>query len=457
MIKVVQFGEGNFLRTFADVYFDILNDEGYDYRVNIVKPIPYGSLDAFQKQNNRYHVVLRGMEQGREVEKVRLIRVIEGAISPFEEREKFYALAREKDLKFIVSNTTEAGIQFDPKERFEDFASGTYPAKLVRFLFERYRAGMGGVYILPVELIDNNADELKRCVDSYISLWNLPKAFYDWNNEQNYYCNTLVDRIVSGHPKTAEESAYFEKLLGEKDDLLSVGEPFGLWAVEQKGDIAAYLPQGEHGVTLVLTDNIEYYKRRKVRVLNGSHTNIVAAGLWEGASTVYDCMRNEKLSAFLNDTLAREIVPFVSSDTSATSDYARSVQERFRNPFLNHRLASIALNSISKWKARDLPTFSDYYRKNGCIPPLLTIGFSYLMQMYSKVRKTENGYVASLPAGDLQIMDDSEYLAFFAKKNDVRDFMVDKNVWGEDLTVYKGFAEEVKRNMKLLSGGKSLL
>lgn len=331
------------MRTFADVYFDVLNSEGYDYRVNIVKPIPYGSLDAFQKQNNRYHVVLRGMEQGREVEKVRLIRVIEGAISPFEEREKFYALAREKDLKFIVSNTTEAGIQFDPKERFEDFASGTYPAKLVRFLFERYRAGMGGVYILPVELIDNNADELKRCVDSYISLWNLPKAFYDWNNEQNYYCNTLVDRIVSGHPKTAEESAYFEKLLGEKDDLLSVGEPFGLWAVEQKGDIAAYLPQGEHGVTLVLTDNIEYYKRRKVRVLNGSHTNIVAAGLWEGASTVYDCMRNEKLSAFLNDTLAREIVPFVSSDTSATSDYARSVQERFRNPFLNHRLASIAL------------------------------------------------------------------------------------------------------------------
>ena len=188
MVKVLQFGEGNFLRTFADAYFDTLSKEGAgEYSVDIVKPIPFGSLDRFEKQNNKYHIVLRGVKDGNEVENVYKIDVLNSVISPFEDYEKYLSLAKDKDLKIIVSNTTEAGICFNAEDDFNGFENITYPAKLTKFLFERFNAGLDGVYLLPVELIDNNADELKKCVDKYIELWQLPEAFKKWNDERNYY------------------------------------------------------------------------------------------------------------------------------------------------------------------------------------------------------------------------------------------------------------------------------
>ena len=205
MIKVLQFGEGNFLRTFADAYFDTLSKEGTgEYEVNIVKPITFGNLDKFKAQNNRYHIVLRGVNDGKEAENVYKIDVLNSVVSPFEDYEKYISLAKDKDLKIIVSNTTEAGICFNAEDKSDGFENITYPAKLTKFLFERFNAGLDGVYLLPVELIDNNADELYACVDKYIELWQLPEAFKKWNDEQNYYCNTLVDRIVSGYPKDEE-------------------------------------------------------------------------------------------------------------------------------------------------------------------------------------------------------------------------------------------------------------
>ena len=297
MIKAVQFGEGNFLRTFVDLYFDTLNREGGEYSVSIVKPITFGSLEKFKKQNNKYHVVLRGVKDGEAVREVYKVDVLDKVISPFEQYDEYLALARDKELKIIVSNTTEAGIAYNANDKFDGFENITFPAKLTKFLYERYNCGLDGVYMMPVELIDNNADELYKCVDKYIALWNLPADFKRWNDEKNFYCNTLVDRIVSGYPKTAEDVAETEKLIGEKDALMSIGEPFGLWAVEKKGEIDKYIKEGVHNIEVVLTDNIGYYKKRKVRVLNGSHTNIVPAGLWHGAVTVYDCMTDKKLSA----------------------------------------------------------------------------------------------------------------------------------------------------------------
>ena len=458
MIKIAQFGEGNFLRTFVDLYFDTLNKEGGDYKVNIIQPIPFGNLEAFDKQNNEYHVVLRGVKDGKEVENVYKADVLESVFSPFENSEKYYALAREDELKIIVSNTTEAGICFHDCDRFEDFETATYPAKLTKFLYERYKAGKEGVYLLPVELIDNNADELYKCVDAYIKLWNLPEAFKKWNDNENFYCNTLVDRIVSGYPRDEETKARLTGLIGEEDKLVSVGEPFGLWAVQKKGDIANFVKEGVHNIEVVLTEDIKYYKKRKVRVLNGSHTNIVPAGLWHGAVTVYDCMKDGKLSAFLEDTLSEEIVPFVSDDTKATSAFAESIKSRFLNPFLNHQLTSIALNSISKWRARDLPSFRDYYSAHGKIPARLTKGFSYLMAIYKSVKKEEDGkYYVQLPARKIPLQDDTAYLEFFAGGGSVTDFMKDAAVWGEDLTAYKGFAEEVNENVEALLAGKTLL
>ena len=455
MIKVVQFGEGNFLRTFADAYFDTLNKEGLgEYEVNIVKPVTFGSLEKFEKQKNKYHIVLRGSVGGKAVEDVYKIDVLNSVISPFEDYESYIALAKDADLKIIVSNTTEAGIRFDAGDKKDDFEHMTFPAKLTLFLFERFVSGLGGVYLMPVELIDDNADELKKCVDKYIALWNLPEAFAAWNDTENYYCNTLVDRIVSGYPRDEETREHVYSLIGEKDELAAVGEPFGLWAVENKGDISKYVKEGRHNIDVVLTDDIKYYKNRKVRVLNGSHTNLVPLGLWLGKETVYDCMQDEKLSAFISETLAREIIPFVSDDITATTEFAENVKERFRNPYLNHRLTSIALNSISKWRARVLPSFKDYYAKHGEIPQNLTKGFACLMAMYKLTEKKADGvYAAELPCGEIEMHDDEKYLGYFANGGCVIEFMKDESVWGEDLTKYKDFASTVKGIVKSLRGG----
>ncbi len=450
MIKILQYGEGNFLRTFVDYYFDELNLEGGDYSINIVKPITFGTLERFEKQNNKYHVVLRGSVKGKTVETVKKVNVLNSVICPFTNYDKYIALAKDSELKVIVSNTTEAGICFNANDKIEGFENITYPAKLTKFLFERFSAGLDGVYLMPVELIDNNADELKKCVDNYIELWDMPKAFKDWNDSKNFYCNTLVDRIVSGYPKTEEDVKYIENLIGEKDQLVSIGEPFGLWAVEKKGDIAKYIKEGSHGIDVVLTENIGYYKKRKVRVLNGSHTNIVPYGLLSGAITVYDCMTNDKLKNFLIETLDEEIIPFVSNDISATKEFADSVIDRFYNPYLNHQLVSISLNSISKWKARVLPSFKDYFAKYNKIPKNLTFGFACLMKIYSGIKQVDDKYTYELKERTIQIQDDLPYLQYFANGGSVKEFMADVNVWGEDLTLYEGFYDKVSELIKSL-------
>lgn len=442
MKKVLQYGEGNFLRSFVDLYFETLNREGGEWAVEIVKPIPFGSLDAFARQENRYHVILRGVKDGNAAETVYPVSVVEQAISPFDDFPAYAALAVDPALAVIVSNTTEAGICYHEGDSFDGFAEITYPAKLTKFLYARFRAGLPGVYLLPVELIGNNADELFRCVEKYIDLWQLPEAFREWNRTENFYCNTLVDRIVSGFPRDEALRERLWKLVGERDDLLSVAEPFGLWVIENKGKIADLLPAGHHNIDIILTDDIAYYKKRKVRVLNGSHTNLVAAGLLSGAETVYDCMTNETLYRFFRASL-EEIVPFVSSDRSMTERFAADVEERFRNPYLNHQLTSIALNSISKWRARVLSTFRDFFAANGRIPEHLTVGFSCLMHLY----RTKYA----------ELKDDAEVLSFFASGKPLKDFLSDRTVWGEDLTAYPQFLETVTAQTERLARGESLL
>ena len=442
MKKVLQYGEGNFLRSFVDLYFETLNREGGEWAVEIVKPIPFGSLDAFARQENRYHVILRGVKDGNAAETVYPVSVVEQAISPFDDFPAYAALAVDPALAVIVSNTTEAGICYHEGDSFDGFAEITYPAKLTKFLYARFRTGLPGVYLLPVELIGIKADELFRCVEKYIDLWLLPEAFREWNRTENFYCNTLVDRIVSGFPRDEALRERLWKLVGERDDLLSVAEPFGLWVIENKGKIADLLPAGHHNIDIILTDDIAYYKKRKVRVLNGSHTNLVAAGLLSGAETVYDCMTNETLYRFFRASL-EEIVPFVSSDRSMTERFAADVEERFRNPYLNHQRTSIALNSISKWRARVLPTFRDFLAANGRIPEHLTVGFSCLMHLY----RTKYA----------ELKDDAEVLSFFASGKPLKDFLSDRTVWGEDLTAYPQFLETVTAQTERLARGESLL
>ena len=450
MVKILQFGEGNFLRAFADMYFQTVHREYGDYEVNVVMPIP-GSLERFAGQNNRYHVILRGMDAGEAVEQVFPVAVLNSVIDPFEQQDAYYRLARDQELKLIVSNTTEAGICFREADTVDNFREMSFPGKLTLFLYERFRAGLDGVYMLPVELIDSNADQLKCCVEKYIDLWNLPEAFRQWNEKENYYCNTLVDRIVSGYPRDEQTRSHLETLIGEEDRLMTVGEPFGLWVIEEKGDLRRYIRPGHHNIDVVLTDDVTPYKKRKVRVLNGSHTNLVPAGLFLGQETVCDCMNNDRLLAFVQRTLDEEIIPFVPG----SRQFAADVLERFRNPYLNHQLTSIALNSISKWRARVLPSFRDYYAANRKLPANLTVGFSYLMALYASVRKED--YYAILPNRQIQLTDDKAYLDYFADGGSVENFMKDVQVWGEDLTAYPGFCETVTEQVAGILNGACLL
>ncbi len=450
MIKVLQFGEGNFLRAFVDHYFETLNREGGEYSVSIVKPIPYGSLDVFRECKNSWNVVLRGFE-GVSATKISCVDEI---IDPFEEPDAFFALAKNPDLRIIVSNTTEAGIRFDADDKLDGFPNVSYPAKLTRFLLERYEAlgDEGGVYLMPVELIDKNADNLAACVEKYAEAWGLSEEFKAWNREKNYYCNTLVDRIVSGYPKTDADVAALDELLGYHDPLVTIGEHFGLWAVEKKGEIEKYVKAGHHGINVVLDESIDYYKKRKVRVLNGSHTNLVARGLISGCETVYDCMNNDELLGFVMDTLRDEINPFVSDDLAATEAFANEVVTRFKNPYLNHRLISISLNSISKWVARDLPSFDDYYKNNGKIPERLTLGFSYLIALYMKAEREGEGYKVTLPYGAEPFMDTKEYIEHFINGGSVKAFMKNADIFGLDLTKYDGFYSAVIENLNKING-----
>ena len=461
MIKIIQFGEGNFLRTFVDLYFETLNQEGGDYSVDIVKPITFGSIENFVKQNNKYNAVLRGVKDGKADMTAYPVNVLNSVVEP-EQYDQICKLFESDDLKIIVSNTTEAGICYNGNDKIEGFLENTFPAKLTKLLLHRFNANpnakQSDLYLMPVELIDNNADALYDCVKKYITLWNLSKDFEDYIDNKVFFCNTLVDRIVSGAPRTEEDKASIKALLGKEDLLVSIGEPFGLWAVEDKGEIAKYVKDGVHNIEVVLTKNIGYYKKRKVRVLNGSHTNLVSAGMWLGAKTVYDCMNDQTLRAFLNNTLESEIVPFVSDDVKATTEFADSIIERFSNPYLNHQLISIHLNTISKWKARVLPSFKDYFAKHGEIAPNMTVGFAYLLAIYTHLSKDADGkFYCALPDGKIEIKDDIPYLEFFANGGCPIEFMKDANVWGEDLTAYPQFAEKVSEYLQQIDAGKVIL
>lgn len=304
--------------------------------------------------------------------------------------------------------------------------------------------------MLPVELIDNNADRLKECVNEYISLWNLPEAFSKWNEKENYYCNTLVDRIVSGYPKNEEER--FATLLNERDELLTVGEPFGLWVIENKGNISQLIREGKHGTEVLLVDDIKFYKTRKVRVLNGSHTNMVFISLWMGAKTVFDVMNSSKLRAFVKQTLDEEIIPFVSNDAEQIKGYATEVLERFENPYINHQLISISLNSVSKWKARVLPSFIDYYQRYGKIPHNLTLGLSYLIHTYCSLYKKEGAYYFDVDGQIYELKDDKIYIDFFLEGGTLSEFLSEK-IWGIDLNGFSGLTERIKENLSLFQRG----
>ena len=432
---------------------DRANEAGLtDCGVAIVKPIEFGSLERFEKQNNLYTVNLRGKLDGEVVNSSHIVTCIEKTVDIYADLDSYMELARLDTLRFVVSNTTEAGIVLDRNDKIDGIPA-TYPGKLTKFLFERFKCFAGdkskGLILLPVELIENNGGKLKECVLALSEAWNLGADFAAWIEEACIFCSTLVDRIVTGYPR--EEAAQICENLGYSDELLDVGEPFGLWVIESDRDISAELPLDRAGMPVVFTDDQRPYRERKVRILNGAHTSTVLLGWLSGLPIVRECMEDKVIRAFMEKAVGEEIAPQVKLPAEEVAAFAAAVYERFENPFIRHSVLDISLNSVSKWKSRILPSFKDYFEKNGKIAPALTMSMAGLLAFYGAGELSDGKIDAKRP-GDGEaytVRDDAEALAFIAENSKkssceyAKAVLSNEKFWGEDLCSYPAFCETV--------------
>ena len=446
-VKVLQFGEGNFLRAFVDYMLDIANEQGcFQGSIVLVKPISFGTLDAFHAQDCRYTVLLRGIENGRKVEKTRLITSVSDAVDAYAEYERYVAISKLDSLRFIVSNTTEAGIVLDESDRFDLTPPNTYPGKLTKLLFERAEALDyaldKGLIILPVELIDDNGIQLKRCVKALAKLWKLGERFDTWLEEACVFTSTLVDRIVTGYPR--EEAAEICQKLGYEDTLLDTAEPFGLWVIESQKDISAELPLPACGLPVLFTDNQKPYKQRKVRILNGAHTSFVPAAFLCGHDIVLEAMNDPQIKRFMQSTLYDEVIPTLTLPKEDLLAFAGEVTNRFENPFIKHSLLSICLNSVSKWRARCLPSLLGYVQITGELPKRLTFSLAALMALYQHGTLADGVLRCMRHGQPYELRDDAAVLVFFAENTakpaaqQAALFLSHSDFFGQDLTLVPG-------------------
>ena len=446
--RVLQFGEGGFLRAFVDYFIDVMNEKaGFNSKVVLCQPIASGLTDMINEQEGLYTLYLRGFQDGQKVNKKRIISAVSRCINPYTDFEALLACADNPDLRFITCNTTEAGIAYDPACQFKDAPASSYPGKLTQFLYRRFQKfgtekGKGFI-ILACELIDDNGKELEKCVLQYAKQWNLGDDFVNWVQEENLFCSTLVDRIVTGYPRAEAETLCEEN--GYIDNLIDTGEIFGFWVIEGPQSIKDEFPCDKANLPILITDNHKPYKQRKVRILNGAHTSFVLGAYLAGQDIVRDCMDDEVINGFMNKTIYEEIIPTLTLPEEELKDFAASVTERFKNPFIDHALLSISLNSNSKWKARVLPSLKGYVEKTGKLPACITASFAFYMAFYTGLRLEEDGLIASRGTNEYTVKDDRDILEFYdAHKEDaIEDYVhavcSNQNFWGEDLSLIPGF------------------
>ncbi len=406
--RVIQFGEGGFLRGFVDWMFQKLNDSGrFDGSVVVVQPIAQGMCEKLSEQNGLYTHIIRGVE-GVETQ---LVDVISRCVNPYEDYAAYLALADDPNFRFIVSNTTEAGITYRPEDRLTDAPAVSFPAKLTALLYRRFQKGLPGFVLLPCELIERNGDKLKEIVLHYAADWQLGADFERFINEENVFCTTLVDRIVTGYPRDEQID------LGYVDNMVNTSEYFHLWVIEGDKALAAELPFHEIGLNVLWTDNLEPYRTRKVRILNGAHTSLVPYALLQGFDTVKSCMDNADMLAYVKRCVFEEIIPTLDLPKEELTTYANEVLQRFANPYIRHYLSSIALNSVSKFKVRVLPSLLEYIHRLGKTPPTLSFSLAALIRFYKEGE----------PNDDEAIMADMKALS-------VDEILARTDWWGEDLT-----------------------
>ena len=464
-VKVLQFGEGNFLRAFVDWIIDLLNEKGdFNGSVMMVQPLAKGMGEMINDQDGLYTTVLRGVRNGKPVEEFRKITSVEGCINPYSEYDKFIAQAENPDLRFIISNTTEAGIAYHEGDKLEDKPQVSYPGKVCAFLYKRYQHFNGsadkGIIVIPCELIDKNGDNLKAIIKRYAGEWGLEEGFITWLDTACDFCNSLVDRIVPGYPR-AEADAICERL-GYKDNLLDSAEIFLLWVIECHGKTHEdELPTAKAGVNVIWTDDMSFYRTRKVRILNGAHTMSVLAAYQTGLNTVEECIKSPLVFPMMKRGLFEEIIPSMDGDKKQLEEYAGDVLERFANPYIVHLLLSISLNSVSKFKTRDLPSLLGYVKKEGKLPVVLPFSLAALISFYEGTEYEGTALIGNRNGEKYLINDSPEVLEKFAslykasyKDNKEKAEKIAKAVlsetswWGEDLTAVAGLEAVVAKHLE---------
>lgn len=450
-VRILQFGKGNFLRAFTGWMTDILNERtAFNGAIQIVQVNSTETDNRFNAQQGLYHVVINGIRNGKPLREIRLIRCVAGVINPREQYSAFVKTAENPDLQFIVSNTTEAGIKFDPSDLNVEECPDTFPGKLTALLYHRYKFFRGDpaktLAILPCELIERNGEVLRDRVRQYISHWQLEDGFAKWITDHTLFCNTLVDRIVPGFPADEIEKIWEET--GFEDHLVVSAEPYHLWVIEPIGlpgftidTLRAALPLDRAELNVRFVSDLARYRTSKVRILNGAHTCMVPVGYLRGMRTVKEAVDDVFTGDFISKTIHEEIIPTLDMPEQELKQFAHDVLERFQNPFIRHELKSIALNSVSKFQVRVLPTMLEYFRHANHVPQRLSYALACLIVFYKGEWRGER----------LPVNDTPDVLNFFRsvwKNSDAakvtQKVLSNADLWKQDLTQLEGWGETVR-------------
>ena len=449
--KIIQFGEGNFLRAFIEwIIWKTNQKTGFDASVVVVQPIEKGMVEWLNNQDGLYHLNLQGLSNGQSVDSVDLIDVISRGLNPYTDFEEYLKLAEQPQMRFVISNTTEAGIAFDASCKITDAPASSYPGKLTQLLYRRYEYFKGdkskGLIIFPCELIFENGKHLKECIRKYIDLWKLSEGFRDWFETACGVYSTLVDRIVPGYPRdTAEQLC---ERVGYKDNLLDKGEIFHLWVIEAPAEVAEEFPADKAGLNVLFVPSEAPYHERKVTLLNGPHTVLSPVGYLSGLNTVKECCEDPETGKFVHKVMYEELLPTLNLPREELVKFADDEMERFRNPYVKHFVTSIMLNSFPKFKTRDLPGLKTYLERKGTLPQGIVLGLAAICTYYKGGKRGEDEII---PNDDEKIVN---LLKQLWATGDVavvaKGVLADEFIWGEDLNSIPGLTELLTADLALI-------
>lgn len=462
--RVLQFGTGVLLRGLPDYFIDAANKAGiFNGRIVVVKSTSKGDTTAFDKQDGLYTLCERGIQDGNKVEENIICSAISRVLNAQDQWTEILKCAHNKDLQIIISNTTEVGIQL-VKEDFSKHPPVSYPGKLLAFLYERFTAFKGskdsGFVIIPTELIPENGKKLECIVLELAHLNSLEDEFIEWIENSNYFCNSLVDRIVTGMPEK-EIRNEIEKELGYSDDLLIVSEIYSLWAIEGDEKIKNILSFAEADEGVVIESNIDLHRELKLRLLNGTHTLTCGLAFLSGFDTVQHAMEDEKFSSFIENLMRNEIAPSIpyEIDDATKQSFISKVLDRFRNPHINHHWINITLNYTSKMRMRCIPLLINHYKKHDSVPSLFALGFAAYLYFMKVVKQKGEEYFGEADGKEYLIEDPLAEKFYRIWNNNnveeiVNELLKDISIWGDDLSHLKGFAKAVKNNLNsILNNG----